>query len=200
MDSNTRVSLKDGRFPFFSLPREIRDEIYRELFVSKELIKYDPFGYYLRNHGVFSFLNYFYEPNSNSQFAQEALEMFFQENTFNVDWEDLAIFFGLEKTYFPTKDPDNPAVLPLYEPSKAIEMRSWIKTFVYEISNPRMDFSVTRFLETSKFPRMRTVIVWIGSRDVTLEISATVLQTGHLESSQESLGEDSKNIAGRLIT
>ena len=62
-----------------------------------------------------------------------------------------------------------------------------------------MDFSVNRFLETSKFPRMRTVIMWIGSRDVTLETSATVLQTGHLESSKESLGEDSKNIAG-LIT
>ena len=109
MDSNTKVSLKDGRFRFFSLPREIRDEIYRELFVSKELINYDPFGYYLRNHGVFRFLNCFYESNSHSQFAQETLEMFFQENAFNVDWEDLAIFFRLEKIYFPTEDPRRPS-------------------------------------------------------------------------------------------
>lgn len=86
-----------------------------------------------------------------SQFAQEAVEMFFQENAFNVDWEDLAIFFRLEKAYFPTKEPGDPAILPQYEPSKAIEMRSWIKTFVYDIFNPRMDFSVNRFLETSKF-------------------------------------------------
>ena len=140
IDSNTRVSLKDGRFPFFSLPREIWDEIYRELFVSKELINYDPFGHYFRNHGVFGFLNCFYEPNSNSQFTQEALEMFFQENAFNVDWEDLAIFFGLEKTYFPMKDPEDPAILPQYEPSKAIEMRSWIKTFVYKYPNQEWTF------------------------------------------------------------
>lgn len=78
-----------GRTNLMSLPRELRDQIYEELLVSPELVHFNqisgPIVYDVEDRLLSLW-------SSLPQNAQEACEMFYQQNTFVVFDGDLPSF------------------------------------------------------------------------------------------------------------
>ena len=92
MDSVERPVQKHYRFPFFALPREVRDIVYRDLFVSNDFVDYysiDTFYWMAGSPLMYETLRYFYEATSSFDFLQESLETFFRDNVFSVSIRDI---------------------------------------------------------------------------------------------------------------
>ena len=80
---------------FNSLPRELRDDIYRQVLVSPLPIQFDNiFGPMLCDPDLLSPAAMLFAWASNRQIADEACEIFYQCNTFLVHCEDLPTFLG----------------------------------------------------------------------------------------------------------
>ena len=92
MGSVEKPVQKHYQFPFFSLPHEVRNIVYRNLFVSDDLVDYygvDTFYWMARSPGMYEMLRYFYEATSSFDFLQESLETFFRRNIFSVSIQDI---------------------------------------------------------------------------------------------------------------
>ena len=110
---------KHYRFPFFSLPREVRDIIYRALFISDDLVVYDHFGIDNSILGTYQTLEIIYEATTSLRFLQESLEMFFRENIFIVQIYDMPYLLKYRSLSLRTKEQ---MALPPYIPEEAIKL------------------------------------------------------------------------------
>lgn len=76
---------------FLSLPREVRDQIYRNLVVAEDPIQYNERLESLSRSDTFAetALKWMFDVESNSQIAEETREIFYQHNTFLVYTHDI---------------------------------------------------------------------------------------------------------------
>ena len=112
---------KHYRFPFFSLPREIRDIIYRVLFVSDGFVDYygiDTFFWMPGTPGTYEMLKSSYEATTSPDFLQESLEMFFRYNVFSVPIPDMTFLMMSTMCSVRAKEPMS---LPRYFSEEAIQ-------------------------------------------------------------------------------
>jgi len=89
----TAITVQDGaKANFMSLPRELRDNIYEQLVVTSQPIRFDqlfgPLAYGIQG------LNLLYGWDVLRQITQEACEIFYQRNVFEVFCDDLALLLG----------------------------------------------------------------------------------------------------------
>lgn len=76
---------------FLSLPREVRDQIYRDLVVAEDPIQYSEKLESLSRSDTFAetALKWMFDVESNSQIAEETREIFYQHNTFLIYTHDI---------------------------------------------------------------------------------------------------------------
>ena len=102
MDSSGKPLQNHYRFQFFSLPREVRDSIYRALFVSEDFINFHYRSEFLDETCMT--LKAIYEVTRSFQFLQESLNTFFQENYFKVDMIDMPYVLNYGSLSLRTKE------------------------------------------------------------------------------------------------
>ena len=104
MDSSGKSIQKHYRFPFFSLPREVRDLIYRTLFITDGFVE---FNYSGRNDFIdetCETLKAIYEATTSLRFIQESLQTFFRENYFIVRVADMPYVLNYGSLSLRTKE------------------------------------------------------------------------------------------------
>ena len=84
MNSFEKPVQKHYRFPLFSLPREVRDNINRALFVSNDFVNYYDLDTFSCIPETYEMLENIYETTTSVHFLQESLETFFRDNVFRV--------------------------------------------------------------------------------------------------------------------
>ena len=107
MNSFEKPVQKHYRFPFFSLPREVRDIIYRALFVSDDFVDYhgvDTFFWMPGSSGMYKTLIKLYEATTNFDFLQESLETFFRDNVFSISIQDIPSLLLYRRLYLQSKE------------------------------------------------------------------------------------------------
>lgn len=126
MNSFEKPVQKHYRFPFFSLPREVRDIIYRALFVSDGFVDYygiDTFFWMPGTPGTYEMLKSSYEATTNLDFLQESLEMFFRDNVFSVLIQDMA--FLMLSTMFSVRAKELMALPPYFSEESIQTSTTW---------------------------------------------------------------------------
>ena len=119
MNSFGKPVQKHYRFPFFSLPREVRDIIYQALFVSDDFVHYYHLDTFSCMPELYEILENVYEATTSLRFLQESLETFFRDNVFLVSVH--AMPFLLKYRRLSLRSMEQMA-LPPYIPEEANKM------------------------------------------------------------------------------
>ena len=119
MDSSGKAMQKQYRFPFFSLPREIRSIIYQSLFVTEDFVHFGLHGRCEFEDGTCETLKTIYEATTSLQFLQESLETFFKENYFLIEISEMPYLHNYGSLSLRTKELLS---LPPYNPDIPIEI------------------------------------------------------------------------------
>ncbi len=89
----TAATVEEGpKAHFMSLPREVRDRIYEQVVVASQPIRFDPFYGPLAQ--MVEGLNLLYGWDTLRQITQEACEIFYQRNIFEVSCPDLSLLLS----------------------------------------------------------------------------------------------------------
>ena len=119
MNSIEKPVQKHDRFSLFSLPREVRDNINRALFVSDDFVHYYDVETFSCIPKTYEMLENIYEATSSLQFLQESLETFFRGNVFTVFVEDMPFLLKYRRLSLRSKEQ---LALPPYDPLEAMKM------------------------------------------------------------------------------
>ena len=175
---------------FHSLPRELRDQIYRQVLVSPHPIQFSNIlGPMLCDPDLIGPMAMLFWWASDRQIADEACEVFYQRNTFSVHCEDLPTFLGakIHKMF----SIDTSRFAHKQEPIciRSFEIKDWVTNVSVVIEQDNTNYS--RYLSYElryllECPRLRKLTIRTGRTTV---MSWEKEWSGVLEELQLKIGD-----------
>ena len=166
---------------FASLPREIRDKIYRLAIPHCCDIKLIFGGEPINSHG-YQILS---PQASSSTYANEACAMLFQRNSFRVNVRDLQVMLGKEGINYVSKFPGN---YMMVIPKGSFEVQPWLRHIIIDITmKNKMNELIERVGLLVECPALRRVEVVLYGGHSMLKRSIEAI-SGAFKALAEKLG------------